>query len=201
VEWPALAPRRMAGARTALLAATLATSLALGDVRPGPQTRLPQLLALRGGVQPALASGTVAEQKLPTRLPSNRRTTKLAKSKRNNGGFGIRDAVTTGLCLTAVGALVASAGGTNFDPLMVMVPREQHSAVWLLLGGLLSSGLFAIVRLVNNGRARQIGAAVGQTVFGIDPTSTGFARAFSAPAVLFAIGSIASFQTLPSSAG
>lgn len=188
--------------RTALLLvlALLDAGLAL---RPGQHSdNRPSVLALRGGVQPALARRS--PEQLSSRAGPNRGLPKPKKpkpKKKSAAAFGVRDAVTAALCLTAVGAVAASVGGTNCDPLMAMVPQDVQSATWIGFGGLLSLGLYALVKLTNYDRAMRISAAIGKTVFGLDADSSGVARMLSAPAIIFAVGSLASFQTLPSSAG
>ena len=142
----------MAGHRVAILG-LLGSSPALQF--PASEV-LPKLLVLRGGVQPSLAvnerlpSSKVSTDAAPLKLPTRR------KSRRTKGSteFGVRDAVTSLLCLSAVGAVAVSAGGTNLDPLMAaLVPRDMMSAAWILFGGTLSLGLFTIVRLSNSDRA------------------------------------------------
>jgi len=82
-----------------------------------------------------------------------------------------------------------------------MLPRDMHSTAWILFGGTLSSVLYGLVRLTNYDRAMAFGSGIGKTIFGLDPSGKGLAQMICAPAVIFALGSIASFQTLPSSAG
>jgi len=184
------------GAGTALvLGAVVGACVAL----PAGKSDRPPLLVLRGGVQPALAAGVVNEQLLPSRIS---RSSRRRKNKSPSASFQVRDAVTAILCVSAVGAIAASAGGMNLDPVMAAhVPRNAMMKAWILFGGALSSGLYALVRLTNYDRARQIRGALCKTILGLDPEATGFANEISAPAILAALGAVAAFQTLPSSAG
>jgi len=91
--------------------------------------------------------------------------------------------VTATACLSALGAVIWRAGGTNADPLMRSVPSDMRSAAWMLFGGTLSMGLYALVCLCHYDRAMQIASAVSQRCFGVGPESAGFAQMISTPAV------------------
>ena len=87
---------------------------------------------------------------------------------------------------------------------MSLFPKTlgTQSAAWMLIGGLLSTILYVAVALVHYERALQLGAPLCKFVFGgFGPRSSALVRTLSAPALLFALGSLASVNTLPQMAG
>jgi len=167
-------------------------------------SKLPSLLTLRGGAEPAVAAElqpAVATQPSSHRAGLATKVKKKKKKQQSASLLGVRDGVAVAMCLSAVGAVAVGVGGSDCDPLMRMVPQDMRNAAWLLFGGMLSSSLYGIIRVTHADRARAIGAAVGKTVWGLNPAGRSLAHVVSAPAVLFALGSIASCQTLPSFAG
>ena len=111
----------------------------------------------------------------------------MVKRKRR-GGFGLRDAGTAALCVSAAGFF---ALGLNHDLYMRALPPSAQGLVWLAIGGALPAGLFGIVALLNADRAKLI----SKLLFG-DETSSKVA-----PALVYALGALASFQGLPQAAG
>ena len=81
--------------------------------------------------------------------------------------------------------------GLNHDLYMRALPPSAQGLVWLAIGGALPAGLFGIVALLNADRAKLI----SRLLFG-DETSSKVA-----PALVYALGALASFQGLPQAAG
>ena len=81
--------------------------------------------------------------------------------------------------------------GLNHDLYMRALPPSAQGLVWLAIGGALPAGLFALVALLNAERAKLI----SKLLFG-DETSSKVA-----PALVYALGALASFQGLPQAAG
>ena len=166
------------------------------------QAVLDELLRLRGG-QEALLDNEGEEAELPApaasaaararaniragKLPTPAAKPRVVKRKRR-GGFGLRDAGTAALCVSAAGFF---ALGLNHDLYMRALPPSAQGLVWLAIGGALPAGLFALVALLNAERAKLI----SKLLFG-DETSTKVA-----PALVYALGALASFQGLPQAAG
>ena len=167
---------------------------------PGARYPRPALLRLRGG-QEALLDNEGEEAELPApaasaaaRARANIRAGKLPAAKprvvkrKRRGGFGLRDAGTAALCVSAAGFF---ALGLNHDLYMRALPPSAQGLVWLAIGGALPAGLFALVALLNADRAKLI----SKLLFG-DETSSKVA-----PALVYALGALASFQGLPQAAG
>lgn len=182
----------MAGLRVACLAAFVACALG-GPVRPA-------LIRLRGGQEavldneeaelPAPAASAAARARANIRagkLPTPAAKPRVVKRKRR-GGFGLRDIGTAALCVSAAGFF---ALGLNHDLYMRTLPPSAQGLVWLAIGGALPAGLFGIVALLNADRAKLI----SKLLFG-DETSSKVA-----PALVYALGALASFQGLPQAAG
>ena len=178
----------MAARRVAcLVAAFLACALGGPVGAPGARRPRPALLRLRGGAgrrRWKLGLLTLVENGLllPAAKP------RVVKRKRRGGGFGLRDAGTAALCVSAAGFF---ALGLNHDLYMRALPPSAQGLVWLAIGGALPAGLFGIVALLNADRAKLI----SKLLFG-DETS-----AKVAPALVYALGALASFQGLPQAAG
>ena len=128
----------------------------------------------------------------PRKYPGRRMPTPAAKprvvKRKRRGGFGLRDAGTAALCVSAAGFF---ALGLNHDLYMRALPPSAQGLVWLAIGGALPAGLFGIVALLNADRAKLI----SKLLFG-DETSSKVA-----PALVYALGALASFQGLPQAAG
>ena len=169
---------------------------------PGARHPRPALLRLRGG-QEALLDNEGEEAELPApaasaaararaniragKLPTPAAKPRVVKRKRR-GGFGLRDIGTAALCVSAAGFF---ALGLNHDLYMRALPPSAQGLVWLAIGGALPAGLFGIVALLNADRAKLI----SRLLFG-DETSSKVA-----PALVYALGALASFQGLPQAAG
>jgi len=165
---------------------------------------LPRLVMLRGGGDTAMAAAEPVVQEPTTSVTSlsevrNRAKKTVRKKQKKSAGFGARDGAAVVLCLSALGATYVSHGS-----LMAAFPKtlSAQSAAWVLIGGLLTSAMYALVALVHYERAVQIGAPICKLVFGgVGPRSSALVRIFSAPAILFVLGSVASVNTLPQMAG
>lgn len=162
---------------------------------------LPRLVMLRGGGDTAVAAVEPVVQEPTTSVTSIRDRAKktVRKNQKKSAGFGARDGAAVVLCLSALGATYVSHGS-----LMAAFPKtlSAQSAAWVLIGGLLTSAMYALVALVHYERAVQIGAPICKLVFGgVGPRSSALVRIFSAPAILFVLGSVASVNTLPQMAG
>ena len=68
----------------------------------------------------------------------------------------------------------------------------------MAFGGTFATGLYAMARLVNYNRVHGVDRALCKLLVGIEPSGLG---SLLPPALLFALGSAASVQTLPSHAG
>ena len=181
-------------ART-LVVCALGTTLAW---QPGHrQAKVPpNLLVLRGGVQPVerpTTPATVAARSNDRATASTTRNRPKLK-KKNQGALGLQDAATAVLSLTALGA--ASIGA---DPIMAAAPRGMKEAVWMVFGSLLSSLLYLIMRFTNFDRAMVANRALAKLLLGSAPAK-GPASSLPALAVVSVLGGLASFQTLPSMA-
>ena len=188
--------------RVACVVAFLACALGEPVGAPGARRPRPALLRLRGG-QEALLDNDAEEAELPApaasaaararaniragKLPTPAAKPRVVKRKRR-GGFGLRDAGTAALCVSAAGFF---ALGLNHDLYMRALPPSAQGLVWLAIGGALPAGLFALVALLNASRAKLI----SRLLFG-DETSSKVA-----PALVYALGALASFQGLPQAAG
>ena len=191
-----------AGPRLACLVAFFAVALGGPVGAPGAPRPRPALLRLRGG-QEALLDNDAEEAELPApaasaaararaniragKLPTPAAKPRVVKRKRR-GGFGLRDAATAALCVSAAGF---SALAVNHDSYMRAFPPSAQGLIWLAVGGAHAAGLYAIVALLNSDRAK----LATRLLFG-DETSSSLA-----PALMFALGSLASFQGLPQAAG
>jgi len=111
------------------------------------------------------------------------------------GAFGMQDAVTTVLCLSAAGT--AQLGS---EQMMAAVPRGMKDTVWLFFSSLLASLMYVLLRLTNHPRAMAVNRAISGFLLGDRPSN---AASSSAPALLAAaiLGGLAGFQSLPGSAG
>ena len=191
-----------AGPRLACLVAFFAVALGGPVGAPGAPRPRPALLRLRGGQEqavldegeetelPAPAASAAARARANIRagkLPTPAAKPRVVKRKRR-GGFGLRDAGTAALCVSAAGFF---ALGLNHDLYMRALPPSAQGLVWLAIGGALPAGLFGIVALLNADRAKLI----SKLLFG-DETSSKVA-----PALVYALGALASFQGLPQAAG
>ena len=186
-----------------LLAAAASLGAGHATRMPHPTTHqaLPQLLLLRGGVQPAPVKSAAALVERPAakspaqlRKALKNKPARKYRSKRR-AAFDLQDAVTAALCLSAMGAAAFSNA-----PMMAAVPKHMKDVAWMVFGCALSSILLLLVRLCNYDRAMSVNRALGRLVLG---TSTPVAAPSSLPsfAVASALGVVASFQSLPSSAG
>ena len=170
------------------------------------QPRLPQLLALRGGVQPAPVVDSPA-----TAPPANARRAALLNKSSNKPKikrrkatyakarpFGLLDVATAAVSLSALGA-----GHLASDPFMAAVPRGVKDMAWMIYGSMIASILFLIVRVLNFGRANAVNRAIAKLLFGPGAVPSRGHPVSSLPslALISVVGALASFQTLPSSAG
>ena len=134
--------------RVACLAAAACLACALGKPvgAPGARRPRPALLRLRGGQEQAvLDDGEEAELPAPAasaaararaniragKLPTPAAKPRVVKRKRR-GGFGLRDAATAALCVSAAGFF---ALGLNHDLYMRALPPSAQGLVWLAIGG------------------------------------------------------------------
>uniref|UniRef100_A0A7S3BSD3 Uncharacterized protein n=1 Tax=Haptolina ericina TaxID=156174 RepID=A0A7S3BSD3_9EUKA len=170
-------------------------------IHVSPKPKLHALYTLRGGVQPAMAervrpttpSGSRSASSLQRSIKALPNKVKGKKKKEPTASVTL-DVVTTSLCLSAV---VAAALGS--DTLMAAVDPHMKSLAWMLFGGGLSCSLYALVRLTNGYRGKGINRALCKLIVGGEPS--GLVGTMLPPSLLFALGSAASFQTLPSNAG
>ena len=187
----------------ALAGASLGASIAPA-LRQDPVARgasLPKLLQLRGGVQPSTVKTTALVEKPAATLHGAAQLRKALKNKpiaprrKQRASFDLQDAFTTALCLSAMGAAALSNA-----PLIAGVPKHMKDYAWLAFGSALSTILLLLVRVFNYDRAMAVNRGLGKLVLG---TSTPVAAPSSLPsfAVASVVGAVASFQSLPSSAG
>jgi len=165
----------------------------LGMVSLGLCINMPQSILLRGGAQMAEKAaddlGTAIHATPPAKLKRSRTRLQRKPLRTQNVASNIlRDSATTAICL----ALIRTALTTNFDMHMAVVPRNMRGLAWMLVGGAFSLMLYTAVLLLNVQRAM----ALCRALFG---DAKGFAG--MAPAFLFALGSVASTQSLPMGGG
>ena len=142
----------------------------------------------------APAAPSVQSSSSVRRVAKKRPRTSTTKPPRFSA---VRDAATVVLCLSAVGAVAS----TDCDALLTCVPSDARGVAWLTFGGAFAVLLYGLVRLINGVRADQFVRAF----FGVDTkarteASRHFARV-TLPGVLFAIGTLASMQGLPTAGG
>jgi hypothetical protein len=157
--------------------------------------RLPQLLVLRGGMQPpsVLEKPTTPSPSKPANVsqPSgqSRGPSRQAKSRIT---FEARDAVTAALGLSAAGA-VQWCCNTNFmAAMMASVPAHVRKPVWVLLSGALAAVLFLLVRIVNPSRAIVINRVLSKLVLNRESQST-----LPSLVMVFILGILAAIKALP----
>jgi len=161
---------------------------------------LPQLLALRGGLQPALAESAAAPKVADRPAISSRGSTRLRSKtvkkrptrRKARDAFDAQDALNAAVGLSAVGAAGLASG-----ELMAAVPGHLKDVAWMTLGSVLASSLFVLTRVVNADRALTLAASLEKLIFGSTPAAP---RSLPTLAVLALLGGAASFQSLPSSA-
>lgn len=162
---------------------------------------LPQLLVLRGGVQPAVIerpTNTPAPAATTVRsTPSNARNRPKPKTRRRRdpNKLSLQDAATAALSLSALGA----AHYWN-DAYMEAVPKGSKDVAWMFFGSLLCSFMYMIMRVLNYDRAMAINRSLAKLLLG-DSTTKGVVSSGPALALITLLGGLASFQTLPSMAG
>lgn len=174
-----------------MIVALCGASLAL---QPGTQP----LLLLRGGAQPAVvqapAMDPAAMDPAPkvrlTEVRNKARPRRSKKKQKGPGAFGLRDGAAALVGVAAVGATFVST-----DRIMMSLPRELHSVGWTALGGVLLSGLYALLALIYYDRALQWSAPLCKLVYGGGPSPA------ISSILLFVLGSVASANTLPQLAG
>ena len=187
----------MGGVNAALDGANmrLVLALALGLLGPGLALRaaenyLRPVLSLRGG-DPAPTVNRAATSGVPKRRPAVRRMP--PKEKPQAFSFGLRDAVTSAFCLSALGA--AHLYSQPFMAAAVATLRIKADFAWCLFGTVVGATLFAIVRLTNMARTLFINHALSTVVLGKKSSSS-----LPSLAVMAVMGTLASFKTLPNGA-
>ena len=120
-------------------------------------SRRPQLLMLRGGVQPASV-----EEKLTLPSPTNNSANVSQPSEQSKGPtkranprptFGVRDTVTAALGLSAAGAAQLCCQANLMAAMMALVPAHLRKPIWVLLAGTIAAALFLLMRITNPSRA------------------------------------------------
>ena len=171
---------------------------ALSRLRGGAQPNAAALVDAPTAPVPVSAQGSSSSSSSSSRSVRRvaKKRPKAATKKPRRTSF-VRDAATIALCLSAVGAVAS----TNCDAILKNVPRDARGIAWLTFGGAFAVLLYALVCLINGFRADQF----VRLFFGVDTTArTKASRHFASvtlPGVLFAIGSLASMQGLPTAAG
>ena len=171
----------------------------------GVRASLPQLLVLRGGTPPP---APVVEK--PTPPLTNTSANMTQPSGQSRGGptkqvprttFGVQDAVTAALGLSAAAALQWWCNKNYMAAMMALVPSTcvwkgatiyVRKPLWCLLSGTLAAVIFLTVRITNPSRAIVINKVVSKLVLNREVQST-----LPTLAVTFLLGIVAAIQALP----
>ena len=156
-----------------------------------PSSSSARLLSLRGGLEPRVA-GAKTTQKITARTASEsgKVNARAAKAKKGGGaGVKLQD---FGTAMVVLGVV---AGAQLASPLVETLPQAAQGAAWMGFGGSFVCGLYLLVSLLNQNRARSL----CDVMFG-DGHADSWLR-HAVPALFFAIGSVGSMLTLPEGAG
>uniref|UniRef100_A0A7S0PVW7 Uncharacterized protein n=1 Tax=Coccolithus braarudii TaxID=221442 RepID=A0A7S0PVW7_9EUKA len=150
--------------------------------------RLPQLLELRGGMQPATP---LPSKPANVSQPSNQ-SKGSTRPLNPHAIFGVRDAATAALGLSAAGAVQWCCATNIMAKMMAFVPAHIRKPVWVLLSGTLAAVLFLFVRLTNPSRALVVNRVLSKLAFNRETEST-----LPSLALVFILGILAAIQALP----
>ena len=193
-------------AAAALLGVEVGRHPSTRDDGAGPTIRASPLLAMRGGVQPALVEGAATSTPVSVDRPAvtphgmalrveRKRTPKLKRRKKRPAHFDLQDAASATLGVAALGA-----AGLMSENIMAVVPGKVKDFAWITFGSAVSSLIFLILRLSNAERAATVSKLLAAVV-GAKPSRKGeMPSSLPALAVTAALGGVAGLQSLPNAA-